>query len=65
MPFESLSNEESEAIALMKKRLSGFETEKGRLFGLSYTPKFPNEVVITTTPKAGTTWLQQASTPIN
>jgi hypothetical protein len=27
--------------------------------GLSYVPKSPDEVVITTTPKAGTTWLQQ------
>lgn len=62
MPFEESSNIESEAIALMKQRLSGFETEEGRLKGLSYIPLYPNEVVITTTPKAGTTWLQQVGT---
>eukprot|EP00934_Nitzschia_sp_Nitz4_P008610 Nitzschia sp. Nitz4//scaffold3_size479765//139367//140596//NITZ4_000060-RA/size479765-augustus-gene-0.14-mRNA-1//1//CDS//3329550638//8600//frame0 len=59
MPFDKSSPSESAAIALMKKRLSGFETEVGRLQGLAYTPKLPNEVVITTTPKAGTTWMQQ------
>lgn len=59
MPFEEQSASESEAISLMKKRLSKFETEQGRLKGLSYVPKSPDEVVITTTPKAGTTWLQQ------
>jgi hypothetical protein len=61
MPFEEQSFDvpESEAIALMKKRLKGFETEKGRLRGLSYVPHNKDEVVITTTPKAGTTWTQQ------
>mmetsp|Transcript_127874 Transcript_127874/g.370067 ORF Transcript_127874/g.370067 Transcript_127874/m.370067 type:complete len:327 (-) Transcript_127874:79-1059(-) len=60
MPIEiSDKKKESEAIALMKARLSGFETEEGRLKGLSYRPKFDNEVVITTSPKAGTTWMQQ------
>jgi hypothetical protein len=59
MPFEEQSDAESKAIALMKTRLSGFETEEGRLQGLSYVPKHPNEVAITTSPKAGTTWLQQ------
>ncbi len=61
MPFEKSFNEESEAIVLLKARLSGFETEEGRLKGLSYTPKLPNEVAISTSPKAGTTWLQQVS----
>jgi hypothetical protein len=61
MPFEEVSDRQSEAIALMKTRLSGFETEVGRGRGLAYTPKFPDEVAITTTPKAGTTWMQQVS----
>ena len=66
MPFEehsttssSSSSTSSDVIALMKKRLGGFETEEGRLKGLSYVPHNDNEVVITTTPKAGTTWMQQ------
>jgi hypothetical protein len=59
MPFEEHSTSISDVIALMKKRLGGFETEQGRLKGLSYVPHNENEVVITTTPKAGTTWMQQ------
>jgi hypothetical protein len=59
MPFEESSLSQSDAIALMKQRLSGFETEQGRLQGLSYVPLKDDEVVITTTPKAGTTWTQQ------
>ena len=52
MPFEQ--NESSEdSIALLKQRLSGFETEEGRLSGLSYVPKSADEVIITTSPKAG------------
>ncbi|GMH48308.1 hypothetical protein TL16_g00264 [Triparma laevis f. inornata] len=59
MPFE-LTQSDSDCVAKMKERLSGFETEEGRLSGLNYTPKIPNtEVIITTSPKAGTTWLQQ------
>lgn len=52
MPFEETESS-TNAIALLKKRLSGFETEEGRLLGLSYTPKSSDEVLITTTPKAG------------
>lgn len=58
MPYESASTSESTAIAAMKKALGGFETEDGRLKGLDYQPG-PRDVVITTTPKAGTTWAQQ------
>jgi Sulfotransferase domain len=59
MPLEQTTGEESAAIALMKQRLSGFETEFGRLQGLSYQPRPHVDVVISTTPKAGTTWMQQ------
>ena len=50
MPAETVNADDSEAIELLKKRLSGFETEKGRLQGLSYQPR-TNDVIITTTPK--------------
>lgn len=60
MPSEQQSETESESIALLKSRLGGFETEEGRLNGLRYQPRV-NDVAITTTPKAGTTWLQQVS----
>ncbi|KAG7347287.1 sulfotransferase family protein [Nitzschia inconspicua] len=70
MPFEaSLSSSTDETISatttssrsiqLLKQRLSGFETEQGRLQGLAYVPLEKDEIVITTTPKAGTTWMQQ------
>lgn len=59
MPFEDSSSSSSDAISKMKQRLSGFETEKGRLSGLNYQPKTADEIIITTTPKAGTTWMQQ------
>ena len=58
MPKEQQLGTESDGIALLKSRLGRFETEEGRLSGLNYQPR-PNDVVITTTPKAGTTWLQQ------
>lgn len=45
-------------MELVFNRLSKFETEAGRLAGLAYEPR-PNDVVISTTPKAGTTWMQQ------
>lgn len=60
MPAEQQSGTESKGIALLKSRLGGFETEDGRLKGLNYQPR-PNDIAITTTPKAGTTWLQQVS----
>ncbi|KAL3939954.1 MAG: hypothetical protein SGBAC_005411 [Bacillariaceae sp.] len=58
MPAEQQFGTESEGISLLKSRLGGFETEDGRLKGLNYQPRV-NDVAITTTPKAGTTWLQQ------
>jgi hypothetical protein len=60
MPWDETVKDgsESEMIALLKQRLSKLETETGRLQGLSYQPR-PTDVVITTTPKAGTTWMQQ------
>jgi hypothetical protein len=60
MPFEEKNDDAQDAnVALMRQRLSRFETEQGRLGGLSYVPLRQDEVVITTTPKAGTTWTQQ------
>jgi Sulfotransferase domain len=59
MAIEYVTNEQqSDAIILLKERLSKFETVAGRLQGLSYKPQ-ANDVVIATTPKAGTTWVQQ------
>jgi hypothetical protein len=54
-----VNEQTARAIALLRSRLSNFETEHGRLLGLSYQPVESDEVVITTSPKAGTTWLQQ------
>jgi hypothetical protein len=48
----------SDAVALLKRRLAEFETKAGRLKGLAYRPR-DNDVAISTTPKAGTTWMQQ------
>lgn len=58
MPLESSTSNESQEIVSLKEKLSKFETEEGRLKGLSYSPR-QNDIVITTTPKAGTTWMQQ------
>ena len=58
MPLETEPNDQSESISLLKRRLSNFDTEEGRLKGLNYNPG-PRDVVIATTPKAGTTWMQQ------
>jgi hypothetical protein len=46
------------AVEQMKRKLSGLETEAGRLDGLSLALR-PSDVVIATTPKAGTTMVQQ------
>jgi Sulfotransferase domain len=59
MAIEANSGEnQSAAIILLKQRLSKFETEEGRLHNLAYKPR-PNDVGISTSPKAGTTWVQQ------
>ena len=55
MPYEDAkpSQQQSEQIVKLRERLSKFETEEGRLLGLSYVPKSVDEVIITTSPKAG------------
>jgi Sulfotransferase domain len=58
MPLEIIIPSESKAIELLKKRLSGFETEEGRLKGLNFKPRL-DDTFIVTTPKAGSTWVQQ------
>jgi Sulfotransferase domain len=58
MPTEKELGTESAAILRMKQSLSKLESVDGRLKGLAYKPR-PDEVAITTTPKAGTTWMQQ------
>lgn len=59
MPKEDFKDKSvSQAVLDLRKKLSSFETEEGRLKGLSYEPR-PNDVAISTTPKAGTTWMQQ------
>jgi hypothetical protein len=59
MAIEYITKEpQSDAISLMKQRLSKFETVEGRLQGLAYKPQ-AFDLVISTTPKAGTTWVQQ------
>lgn len=55
---KDLDSKQSESILLLKQRLSGLETEEGRLKGLNYLPTM-RDVGISTTPKAGTTWMQQ------
>eukprot|EP00045_Choanoeca_perplexa_P010333 m.104366 g.104366 ORF g.104366 m.104366 type:complete len:315 (-) comp15239_c0_seq1:1414-2358(-) len=57
MPLED-TKDCSNAIRQMKERLSGLETEEGRRKGLSFVPK-DSDIFVVTTPKAGTTWMQQ------
>lgn len=54
MPQEE-GESDSPAMRLMKERLGKFETEEGRLKGLAFVP-VPADVLISTTPKAGTTF---------
>lgn len=53
MPFE-LSDSKTEAMRQMKLRLSGLETEDGRMAGVRFQPG-PGDVVVATPPKCGTT----------
>jgi hypothetical protein len=57
MPLEK-DVECSPAILKLRERLSKLETQEGRLKGLSFKPN-PSDVFIVTSPKAGTTWVQQ------
>ena len=42
----------------MKEKVSKCESEKGRLKGLNFKPR-ESDVFIVTSPKCGTTWMQQ------
>ncbi|EDQ92076.1 uncharacterized protein MONBRDRAFT_22879 [Monosiga brevicollis MX1] len=57
MPHEA-EHQDSEAMKLLKQRLGGLETEEGRTKGLEFKPQ-PTDCFVVTTPKAGTTWMQQ------
>eukprot|EP00281_Chroomonas_sp_CCMP1168_P001157 CAMPEP_0206260546 /NCGR_PEP_ID=MMETSP0047_2-20121206/27154_1 /ASSEMBLY_ACC=CAM_ASM_000192 /TAXON_ID=195065 /ORGANISM="Chroomonas mesostigmatica_cf, Strain CCMP1168" /LENGTH=259 /DNA_ID=CAMNT_0053687651 /DNA_START=53 /DNA_END=828 /DNA_ORIENTATION=- len=59
MPQESAHGGEVGAnILALRERLSKFDTEEGRMRGIGLAAQ-PTDLFITTTPKAGTTWMQQ------
>jgi len=57
MPVEA-GEATSEGIRKLRERLGGFETEDGRIKGLNFRPR-DGDVFVVTSPKCGTTWLQQ------
>lgn len=57
MPFEDTPST-SEGIKILKKALSGLETEQGRMAGVNFTP-LPGDVMLVTSPKCGTTLICQ------
>ena len=56
MPVEQLQETDPPAVALMKSRLAGFETEAGRMHGVTFVPR-ATDVFVSTSPKCGTTWM--------
>lgn len=62
MPLEESVSSSKPAMAELKQRLSNLETKEGRLKGLSFNPS-PDDVIVCTSPKCGTTWMQQVRVP--
>ena len=58
MAIELYNSTDSEVIKTLKQRVLRLMTLEGRLKGLNFAPR-PTDLFIVTTPKAGTTWLQQ------